>query len=243
MVAATKFQLCAVCFTTLVFICLTACKKNVDDLLGIGQIRAVNTVNSSSPQHFYQDQTKLSVNSLAYGQASEHLAVKSGVSEYFFKNADDNKVNATSKGNINKGDSYTAFYYTNLQGSAAFKAIQNDDLPAASGKVKIRFVNFGAAFLNNLNIGLAGGSALVTGLAVFNYSNYLTIDANTSLSVKVVGATTEVTIPANAFLAGRFISSGSTQPPVARQNTTLLIKTKVGNNSAISVYFRQTSIF
>jgi hypothetical protein len=187
-------------FTLLV----SSCKK--EDIMepvvyGDANIRVVNTVSGSSAQDFYQGTSKLSTSAIAYGEATAYLKMKAGNSTISFKNAVTAATTATQNIGAETNNSYTAFYLTSATGSGQIIGFQDDTTAPSAGKAKVRFVNVGSAFNNNLNINITGGAAVTSGLQYSYASVYNTIDATATLSVQVIGSTA-VAIP-TVFQSGK----------------------------------------
>lgn len=189
----------------LLAVSFSSCKKDDDyvEVTGDAKIRLVNTVQGSSPQDVYQNDTKLSTG-LAYGQNTDYLTIVGGTgTSITLKNTGTQTVTATTLAAAQVGASYTAFYYTNGSGGATITGFADDTTLPAAGKVRIRFVNLGTTFINNINVNLTNGTLVAGGLAAGYVSVYNVVDANTALNVTVVGSTDVKVIPATEFQSGK----------------------------------------
>ncbi|TKC10027.1 DUF4397 domain-containing protein [Pedobacter polaris] len=188
-------------------ILISSCKKDDDPapiVYGDAKISVTNTASGSNAQDFYQGDTKLTTTAVAYTETSPYLTVKAGNSVLSFKNTGSTTNTASISVGLDTDASYTVFYYTNLAGTGLITGAGNDNIPPATGKVKVRFANFGAALNNTLNIGVTGGANLVTGLGFGNITNtYFTIDANLGLDFTVLNSGITVQIPSSNFVSGK----------------------------------------
>lgn len=188
---------------------ISSCKKDPDPVpivYGDAKISVTNTATGSNAQDFYQNDTKISTTAVAYGETSPFLTVKAGRSTISFKNNGTTVTTATLSLNpgLETNASYTVFYYTNLAGTGIITGGGIDNAPPATGKVKIRFANFGAALTNTLNISVTGGTNILTGLGFGNMTNgYATIDANSGLDVTVSNSGIIVPVPGANFVSGK----------------------------------------
>ncbi len=202
--------------TLVVLVCMAAsilssCKKDdeVDtvEVFGNMNIRVVNAVVGSNAQDFYQNSTKLSTTAVSYGENTPYLTGLAGTSTFSFKNAGTSVSTATLlSASTGTNVSYTVYYLTDGSGTAQITGFVDDNTAPSSGKAKVRFVNLGLVFANNLNVNVSGtgGASLVTGLAFNNATaNYASIDPNTALDFTVIGSGIVGTIPGSNFVAGK----------------------------------------
>ena len=186
---------------------LSSCKKDPDPepiVFGDAKISITNTVSGSNAQDFYQNDTKLTSTAVAYAQSSPYLTVKAGNSALSFRNTGSTNVTATTTVGLETNASYRVFYYSNSAGGARITGFGIDNTLPAAGKAKVKFINLGPALNNTLNVSVAGGAALLAGLAFEEpRSNYVTIDANTALEFSVLGSGLTSAIPAANFIAGK----------------------------------------
>lgn len=185
---------------------LASCKKNEPEppVIGDAKMRVINTVSGSTGQDVYQNDTKLSTSAITYGQHTEYLTVKGGVSSsVFLKNQGTQVQSASTIASFYADQSYTLFYYSNATGAGAIAGVVDDNTPVASGKVRVRFMNLGTILSNYINVNITGGNAVISGLAPGHLSAYNIFDANTSLTVNVIGATETKVIPATEFVSGK----------------------------------------
>lgn len=184
----------------------SSCRKTevVEPMVtGDANIRIVNTVLGSSPQDFYQLDTKVSTNTVGYGEFSNYLKVKAGTTTVSFRNTGATTASASANVGITTNASYTAFYYSTGSGSGYITGYTDDNTAPATGKARVRFVNLGPAFSNTINVSISGGAAIFTGLAFDKPSIYTSIDANTAIDVTVLSSSTTLTIPGSNFIAGK----------------------------------------
>ncbi|RYF13024.1 MAG: DUF4397 domain-containing protein [Flavobacteriales bacterium] len=187
-------------------ISLSSCKKdnvNNDPIeFGDAKLKVVNAVQGSASQDFYQGDTKLSTTPIAFGESSPYLTVKAGNSVISYRNTGTTTATATSSLGVYTNDSYTIFYVSSATGAGSIVGFPDDLVAPATGKAKLRFVNLGAALNNTINVSLAGGTALVTGLQYGRSTTYGVIDANTALTANVLGSAT-ISIPGSTFQSGK----------------------------------------
>lgn len=194
--------LVAFCMTALF---LSSCKKDNEPIVyGNTNVKIVNTVAASQPQDFYQGDQKVSTASLAFGASSStYYTVTGGPSIYSFKDAGTATTTAAINYSLEEGSYYTLYYYTAENGSVGIAGIRNDVSAPAAGKAKVRFLNLGFALTNSLKIYQTLGGAIILNSLPTGFSNYSTIDANTGLSVTVIGSPTTLTIDGSSFVAGK----------------------------------------
>lgn len=184
---------------------MSSCKKDNDEVViqGDAKVRVVNSVQGSSPQDFYQGDTKISTSAVAYGEASPYYTVKAGSSTLAFKNTTTVSTTASTNVSIGQNAMVTVFYYADGTGATKVDGVADDNTAPASGKARVRFINLGASFNNGINVVTAASSALVNGLNYQSSSSYYSIDANTALAVNIIGSATITTIPGATFQSGK----------------------------------------
>lgn len=191
----------------MVAVLISSCKNNDDDfepvVYGDANIRLTNTVLGSNSQEFYQADTKLTTTSIAYAETSPLIKLKAGNSIISFKNAGTTTTTASLNVGLETNVNYTAFYYTNSGGAGQIFGFSDDNIAPASGKVKVRFVNLGSALNNTLNINIAGGAAVITGLGFEKATTYATLDAGTNLEFTVLSSGIAVPISGTNFASGK----------------------------------------
>jgi len=192
----------------LVAILISSCKKNDDTyepvVYGDANMRVTNTASGSNAQDFYQGETKLSTTAVAYAETSPLIKVKAGNTIISFKNAGGTSATASLNVGLETNGTYTVFYYTNLAGTGLITGAGDDTVAPASGKVKVRFANFGAALNNTLNINVTGGASVLTGLGFGNITNgYATLDAGAGLDFTVLSSGVTGNIPGTNFVSGK----------------------------------------
>lgn len=192
--------------STLFVISASSCKKDTVDnepiVYGDAKLRVVNAVPGSNAQDFYQGDTKVSTTPIAFGEVSPYLTIKAGNSIISYRNTGTTTVTANASLGLYTNDSYTIFYVNNGSGSGAIIGFQDDLVAPATGKAKVRFVNIGLALTNVIDVKIAGGASLATGLQYGRGTTYSTIDANTELSAGL-GTLTPVSVPASTFQSGK----------------------------------------
>lgn len=183
----------------------SSCKKDSTPIVyGDAKVRTVNAHSTSSAQHFYQNDVKLSTTAVAYGTASsDYIVVKGGPSVISFKDATTGTATAAANVGIDEGSSYTVFYYKNSAGSGDITGFKDDNTAPASGKAKVRFLNMGFTLNNTLNITYASSGAVIVNDLGLSMSNYASIDANTDLGVLVLGSPVTGIIAGSNFVAGK----------------------------------------
>jgi len=192
-------------FACVFLLTFSSCKKIEPEVIveGEAKIRVVNTVFGSNPQDIFQNSTKLNTTAIAFGENTSYLTVKSGVSTTIaLKNANSDVVTSSAVVALQNNSSFTIFYYTNPSGEGRINGLPDDNTVPANGKSRVRFINFGAALGNSVNISLANGTAIVNGLTYEYASSYKDVDAGISLNVSVIGGETKV-IPGTEFQSGK----------------------------------------
>jgi hypothetical protein len=197
-----------IAFLAVAAILISSCKKSDPEpiVYGNAKVRVVNTVSGSQPQDFYQEGTKISTTPVAYSEASaNYYTVVGGPSLFGFKDAGTTNATAAGSFGLQPDGLYTMFYYKNGTGVGQVAVAPDDNTAPAAGKAKIRFVNFGFALNNALNIKYnTSGAVVLNGLGTA-FSDYILVDANgaTDLAVTVVGSPTWLTIPGSNFASGK----------------------------------------
>lgn len=192
----------------MVAILISSCKKNDDTyepiVYGDANIRVTNTVSGSNSQDFYQGDTKLTTTAVAYGETSSLLKLKAGNSVISFKNTGTTSNTASFNAGLETNVNYTVFYYTNQAGTGIITGAGDDTVTPAAGKIKVRFANFGSVLNNTLNVSIAGGASILTGLGFGNITNgYATIDASSNLDFTVLNSGITASIPNTNFASGK----------------------------------------
>lgn len=186
---------------------ISSCKKDPETapiVYGDAKISITNTAAGSNSQDFYQNDTKLTTTAVAYAETSSYLTLKAGNSTISFRNTGTTTTTAKIPVGLETGLTYTVFYYTNLAGTGIITGDANDVVPPATGKVKIRFANFGAALNNTLSVSITGGANIITGLGFGNITNgYATIDANSGLDFTVLNSGITAQVPGSNFVSGK----------------------------------------
>ncbi len=197
-------------FSTLLLITvgLSSCKKNDNNQAGVSaNVMAVNSAQGSAAQDFYVDNNKLSTSAIAYTQNTSYISVGNGSHTAEFRNS--TTVNSSANVNFEPG-SYNTVYFTNNNETVVTK---DDRTPPPSGKARVRFVHLASAVTGAVDLGLAAGNKLVTGLAYKAASAYYDVDAATTFSLYAAGSSTaSLSIP-TTIQAGKIYTiyvSGST---------------------------------
>ena len=176
-----------------------ACKKNDPVEIPVGEIkiRAVNTVLSSSPQDFYVNGAKKSMEPIAYAESTTYITATSGNNTVNFTNEGSTTVNATGVENIPIDYHVTAFYYKAPDGSNRAAIIPDDMTAPAAGKAKVRFINLNSFLNNSIAIGIEGGASLIPSHAYGALSAYTSVDPGTKFTFLGIGMTTALSFDAN----------------------------------------------
>lgn len=188
---------------------MSSCKKldSTPIVYANAQARVVNTISTSSPQDFYQGDSKLTTSSVAYGNnSSSYLTIGGGPSIVSFRNTGSGTITVSKSIGVEEGVYYSIYLYTNGSGNADIAGFYDDTTAPASGKAKVRFINFGFSLNNSLNITNSGTGALISGNLGNVSSSYYAIDANTSLGVTVIGSPTTAIIAGSNFVSGKIYS-------------------------------------
>ena len=187
-------------------IVVTSCKKNTEAtpiVYGDAKITVTNTVATSNPQDFYQDDIKLSTNAISYGQTSFISKLKAGSSTLYFKNEGSSTVTASLPASLETNIAYTSFYYLNPVGKGLVTGFADDQVSPALGKFKVRFVNLGPVLANPIYVGVKNGSAINGSLGFESATGYLTLDIGTALEVKVINSLTVISPSTSTFVSGK----------------------------------------
>jgi hypothetical protein len=185
-------------------ILLSSCKKDSTPIVyADAKVRIVNANATSSTQDFYQNDVKISTTALAYGSASTgYYTVKGGPSSFAFRDSGTATLTASRNVSVGENGSYTIFYYKDASGNGDLTGFLDDNTAPATGKARVRFLNFGFSFNNAINVSYAStGTLIVNGLGL-DISSYYSIDPNTDLGVAVIGSPATV-IQGSNFVAGK----------------------------------------
>lgn len=196
---------------------ISSCKKDNDDddAMLNSKLSFVNTVEGSTAQDVYINDMKVNTSAMAYSNAVTDISTTAGSKTISFKNTGSATVTAMADVNAEMNSSHTAFLVKQADGSLNISMFANDNT-AASGKVKVRFINVAPLLTNTINVITSAGANLISALAFKAQSAYQTIDANTNLNVTMSGSAEVTTIAGSELEAGKiytiwFDSSSSTK--------------------------------
>ncbi len=180
-----------------------SCKKDEDEVIvyGNAKFRLVNAVQGSAPQDFYQADNKISTTAVAYGETSDFLSLKAGVSVVSFKSTGTQNVNATGSIGLNTDVNYTVFYAKNSTGNGEITGYPESSATPPIGKVGVRFVNLGIGLPSSLIVGYATGEPITQGLTFGSITGYAVLDPTVELKYSIT--TSLGSIPAGTFQAGK----------------------------------------
>lgn len=171
---------------------LSSCKKDNDDQInGQASIMVTNAAEGSAAQDLMLDNATVSGSTVAYAHSSNYLNVKSGNHQAKFVNSGSATANATFNLSLQSGQHYSIYYTGDASTSSSSYFVTQDDLSApASGKAKVRFVHLSSAAASTIDLGIATGNKIITGLAYRTASAYYTVDANTTFLLYASGSVT-----------------------------------------------------
>lgn len=180
-------------FVIITMAALSSCKKDDDSNTanGSASIMVTNSAEGSTSQDLMLDNATLSGSTVAYAQSSNYLTVKSGDHQAKFVNSGSASANATFNVSLQPGQHYSVYYTGDASSSSSSYVVTQDDLSApASGKAKVRFIHLSSAAASTVDLGIATGSKILTGLAYRAASAYYTVDANTTFALYASGSVT-----------------------------------------------------
>lgn len=204
---------------TITLAALSSCKKDNDNQTnGQASIMVTNSAEGSAAQDLMLDNATVSGSTVAYTQSSNYLNVKSGDHQAKFVNSGSATANAAFNLSLQAGQHYSIYYTGDASTSSSSYLVTQDDLSApASGKAKVRFVHLSSAATSTIDLGIATGNKIITGLAYRAASAYYTVDANTTFLLYASGSSTaSLSIP-TTVQAGKIYTiyvSGATSATV-----------------------------
>lgn len=191
------------CFSAVIL--LSSCSKRNDpqpEPVGEARVKYVNAVEGSAAQDLYVNDTKKTTTSVAYGGNSDYLIFTSGINLFSSVNAGSTTANASSQQvQIPIGTYLTALYYKKSTGALAL-ALLGDDMVAASGKAKVRFVNLNGFLAANIAVAVTGGANLIPSVPYETLSDYIQVDAGTKFTLSAAGVVTAPVVD-GALQAGK----------------------------------------
>lgn len=200
---------------------LSSCKKDDDNKNngnGSASIMVVNSAEGSTSQDLMLDNTTVSGSTVAYAQSSNYLTVNSGDHQAKFVNSGSTTANAAFNVSLQPGQHYSLYYTGDASSSSSGYLVTQDDLSApASGKAKVRFVHLSSAAAATVDLGLATGNKILSGLAYRAASAYYTVDANTTFLLYASGSVTASLSLPTTVQAGKIYTiylSGATSATV-----------------------------
>ena len=205
-----------IALTMTVITTLSSCKKDEDENKNLkASINVVNSVEGSTAQDAYVDDSKATTSPVAYGSASGSLNIATGNRTIVFKNAGTSTLTASAGFNAELNSSTTVFLVKKADGSYGINTYANDNT-TVSGKARVRFVNVAPLLSAAINVTTSAGTAVVNGLTYTAASAYQTVDANTAFNITMAGSLEVTTISSTELQAGKnyivwFDSSSSTK--------------------------------
>ncbi len=191
---------------------LTSCSKK-NEVTGTAYVQITNASQTASPIDFYIDNTKKNTSALAFTQSSGYLSVSSTDHPALIKSSASGVTAASFNISPQPNVYYTIFYF-----GANTAAYQDDMTAPQTGKARIRFMNLNLGYTTNVDLGVSGGSLLVTNLIPALASSYIDVTPGTTFSLYATGTTTVLlSIPTN-LQAGHIYTiytSGATQADLA----------------------------
>ena len=192
----------------------SSCSKDDDTSAnGTANVMIVNSVEGSTAQDFYLDDAKVNSQAVASGQTNGYFTVNAGNHKADFKSSNSATVNATSNLNFQSGKYYT-IYYTGSSSSGSTFTTEDDLTTPAANMVKVRFVHLSSAAASAIDVGVTGGTKLVTSLVYKTASAYYSVAPLTNFQVFAAGsATSSLTLGNLGLQAGKIYTvyvSGNT---------------------------------
>ncbi|MDN5285505.1 MAG: hypothetical protein JWR38_1779 [Mucilaginibacter sp.] len=170
----------------------SSCKKNTTVTVS-SALNIINAGETSAPQDFFVDDAKANTTPIAYTQSTGYLSV-SGSHTCSFRTSGTGTVNNTFPVAFAPGAYYSVYYADDKSALG----IQDDKTTPQTGKARVRFINLSTIMTAKIDVYIAGGAAVVSGLAYENFSDYYEINSSTALTVNAAGSTTAlVNIPGN----------------------------------------------
>jgi hypothetical protein len=164
---------------------LSSCKKDTNGTT-LSYLNVINAAETSAPQDFYLDNTKVNTAALAYTQSTGYVTV-SGAHNAQFRTSATGTVNVAFTASFAPGTTYTLFY----NDDQTFAGSDNDRItPTLPGKARVRFINLSTAVNSNVDIGVTGGSTLASALAYKTFSIYYDVDPASIYTLKATGSGT-----------------------------------------------------
>jgi len=193
----------------------TACSD--DDGVEVGEtskIKIVNASESSTPQDFYLNNTKVNSSAIAYENTEGYISTKSGSDQDAeFRTSGSTTVFASKEVDLSANKDYSFFLHG--EGASTSIIVTEDDLSnPPAGKAKVRFIHLSTAANNNVDISLLN-TKLVSDLSFNETTSFSTIDPGVHLfQVFEAGTTTNpIDLNLEAFVEGKIytvVISGST---------------------------------
>ncbi len=181
-------------------------------LTGTANLMIVNGAEGSAPQDYYSDNTKVNSSAVAYGTNTSYVSTAAGNHTGQFRTSGSTTVNASSNVTFERDKYYTVYLTGSANSSSTFSSEDDMSAPPA-GKSKVRFVHLSSAVTSAIDLGITGGSKIISSLAYQTASAYQTVDANTAFTLYLAGSSTaSLAIPA-AVQAGKIYTiyiSGAT---------------------------------
>lgn len=185
-----------------VAISISSCKKDDDNNQLTATLSFVNTVEGSSAQDIYINDSKISTSAVAYGSASSNNSTTAGSKNVSFRNTGSATATASATVNAEVNTPKTLFLVKQTNGTFAINTYNNDNT-STSGKAKVRFINVAPLLSNTINVTTSTGASVVSALAFNAASAYQTVDAATAFNVTMTGSLEVTTVSGAEFQAGR----------------------------------------
>jgi hypothetical protein len=184
----------------------SSCKKDEIDgkerVVGEAKIKFINAYQGSSSVDFFLDDTKINPLALAYGESSEYIKIASG-SKITKANQGAGALEGAIDFNFIPTFSYTSFFVEDKEGKGEVLTFEDNLGAVESDKSRVRFINLSPNFTNTVNISLAGGELVVTGLAFKESSGYFMVEAGKSIGVSITGSSAFKIAAGNEFEGGK----------------------------------------
>jgi hypothetical protein len=176
-----------------------------------------NAAETSAPQDFYVDNTKINSAAMAYGQSTTYFMITgaSNTHQADFRTSATGTVNNAFGITLNPGGYYTLFY---TDDKTVVGSEDDNITQPLTGQARVRFVNLSSAVNSSVDFAIIGGAKVVTGLPYKTISDYYGIAANSNFTLSVTGSsTTLLNIPANIQAGHTYIIyiTGTTTATVA----------------------------
>lgn len=193
------------CFVAILFtMVFTSCLKTElePEVQGPLTLRVINAAQGSSPQDFYQGNTKLNTLPIVYGEQSTVVAGKSGYNRLVFTNTGSTTANAIIDVALLSSSVSNVFLIKNNAGIYEINGYDLEKSLPPAGKIKVKFLHLGSTLSGKINVNYATGGVVQSDIEYSAGSPYILMDAGTDLTANVVGVLQTINIDGSLMTAG-----------------------------------------